>query len=85
MAWEFEYTDTFAGEANYSWVKRETVTYDDSPSDRALVRRAKAWAGITGRRCTVENYGDSFTIRPSGRLTVLFIQWVDDPDPVTVS
>ncbi len=24
--YEVEYTDTFAGEANYCWVKRETVT-----------------------------------------------------------
>ena len=79
MAYEFEYTDTFGGEANYSWVRRETFTFDDSPTDRTLVRRAKRWAGISGRRCTVENYGDSITIRPREGLTVLFIQWVDDP------
>lgn len=24
--WEVEYTDTFAGEANYSWCKRATVS-----------------------------------------------------------
>lgn len=73
-----EYTDTFAGEANYSWVRRAHVPVDGL-SDRALVRRAKAWAGLTGRRCRVENYGDTIAIYPRGMATVLFIAYSETP------
>ena len=56
----FEYTDTFGGEANYSWVKREErVLHDDTPT-RELVRLAKAWAGLTGvlRRWATSGHRD---------------------------
>ena len=71
----YELTDTFGGEANYSWVKRHAEQAEDTclPSDRTLIRRAKAWAGFTGLRCRVENYGDLIAIRPSGICQVLFI------------
>ena len=77
MQIQFEKTDTFAGEANYSWVNRHSLTVPDeeSPSDRALIRRAKAWAGWSGLRCKVENYGDQITVRPSGICQVLFISF----------
>lgn len=77
MAINLEHTDTFAGEANYSWVRRAHVPAD--VSDRALVRRAKAWAGLTGRRCRVENYGDTIAIYPRGMATVLFITYSETP------
>lgn len=73
---QFEYTDTFSGEANYSWVKREDVELPATITDRALVRRAKAWAGLTGCRCNVSNCGDMIDIRPQGSCTVLFISAV---------
>lgn len=69
-----EYTDTFAGEANYSWVKRATVTmpelthygYDGSSNyakankrfQRELMRKAKAAIGLTGVRGKVTNWGN---------------------------
>jgi hypothetical protein len=71
---QFEHTDLFGGEANYSWVRRTTL---DAPNltDRAIVRRAKKWAGINGLRCKVENWGDMIRIdaSPSGLLHVIFI------------
>lgn len=70
---QFEYTDTFGGDANYSWVQRKNLDLPADISDRALVRRAKAWAGLTGIRCRVENYGDGFSIYPRGMCIVLFI------------
>lgn len=70
---DFEYTDTFGGEANYSWVRRHTEQFPEDISDRALVRRAKAWAGLTGVRCRVENWGDTLAIYPAGCCTVLFV------------
>jgi len=73
---QFEYTDTFGGDANYSWVRRTELQLPANISDRALVRRAKAWAGLTGCRCTVSNYGDMMDIRPQGSCTVLFVSTV---------
>jgi len=69
----FEMTDTFGGEANYSWVCRHTETARDNVSDIALVRRAKKWAGWSGFRARVENLGDTIAIYPAGLCQVLFI------------
>lgn len=73
---QFEYTDTLGGDANYSWVNRETLELPADISDRALVRRAKAWAGLTGIRCRTENMGDLIALYPAGHCTVLFVSTV---------
>ena len=78
MAINLEYTDTFGGEANYCWVRRAHIA-ETGLSERAVVRRAKAWAGLTGVRCEVASYGDAIEIRPSGMATVLFATWAEDP------
>ena len=44
MKAQYELTDTFAGEANYSWVKRTDVLLPDDKSILSIVRKAKAWA-----------------------------------------
>lgn len=72
MEYQLEYTDTYGGEANYSWVKRKTLTAPDHISDQALVRRAKKLMGISGRHRRVD-MGDTIAIYPSGYLMVLFI------------
>lgn len=64
MKVNIELTDTFGGEANYSWVKRETYEFDKQPSRYKLIRLAKKFAGLTGMFCEVEDYCDSYTIRP---------------------
>lgn len=69
----FEYTDTFGGEANYSWVKRLDVDLPADISDIALMRKAKAWAGLSGVRGKSASYGDCMEFRPFGCCTVLFI------------
>lgn len=84
-----EYTDTFAGEANYSWVQRHRITmpelthygYDGSSNylrcnriyERELMKRAKALVGLTGMRGKVDRYGDVIEFRPYRSCTVLFI------------
>lgn len=72
-----EHTDTFGGEANYSWVRREVLDaqHFGSESNLALVRRAKQFAGITGRKAKVTNCGDMIEIRPAGLCQVVFITW----------
>lgn len=73
MKFQFELTDTFGGEANYSWAKRETVELPDDISDLALVRRAKLAMGLNGVRCRRESYGDMIALYPYGACVVLFI------------
>ena len=68
-----EMTDTFGGEANYSWVRRGEIQADDKPSRRAIVRRAKLWAGLTGTRCDVCDFGDCIEIRPRNQCVVVFV------------
>ena len=73
MIYHCELTDTVGGEANYSWVRRESLELSDDLTDRQIIRRAKAALGLTGCRCHTSNYGDSWELRPYGACTVLFI------------
>lgn len=91
--YEYEYTDTFAGEANYCWVRRGKVTmpelthygYDGSSNYskankiamRELVKAVKREIGLTGIRGITDHGGDMVTFRPYGMATILFIQWVE--------
>lgn len=69
---DVEYTDTFAGEANYCWVKRRALDLPAGITDRALARRAKAAMGLSGARGRSDHSGDQYTFRPYGSCTVLF-------------
>jgi hypothetical protein len=71
-----ELTDTFGGEANYAWVRRAALPLR-TDSRRAAVRAAKAWAGWTGLRCDVDDYGDALTIAPAGICQVIFVNFED--------
>lgn len=70
---DVEYTDTFGGEANYCWVKRETLTLPVGITDAAIMRRAKAAMGLTGVRGRTESYGDGFRFVPYRSCTVMFV------------
>lgn len=91
---QVEYTDTFCGEANYSWVHRATVYmpelthfgYDGGTNyasankryNRELMRRAKAAMGLTGVRGKRDEYGDTLEFRPYRSCTVMFVTWSDE-------
>lgn len=81
--YQFELTDTYGGEANYSWVKRTTVELPDGVGDKWLLLMAREWAGFSGVRCAVEDYGDQQTIRPRGLCQVLFVTYVEPEEPPT--
>lgn len=72
-----EHTDTFGGEANYCWVRRETVEEpEDKPfSKLAIIRKAKKFAEMSGIRAKVTDYGDMIEIRPAGLCQIVFITW----------
>ena len=71
-----ELTDTFGGEANYSWVRRGIASCH-KPTIRARVRAAKAWAGWQGIKCFIERMPDeceTLIVRPrSGLCQVMFV------------
>jgi hypothetical protein len=71
----FEYTDTFGGESNYSWVRRGSYKGKRPESRLSVVRAAKQFAGISGVQSRVEDTGDLIIVRPFGICTVLFITY----------
>ena len=73
MRWNLELTDTFGGEANYSWCNRETIELADTATDRQVITAAKAALGLTGQRCRRFSYGEGFELRPAGACAVAFI------------
>jgi hypothetical protein len=73
MLWNVELTDTFGGEANYSWVRRDSFELPASASDRRIITAAKAALGLTGQRCRRFDYGEGFELRPVGSCTVAFV------------
>ena len=72
VTWDIEVTDTFGGEANYSWVQRSKLRVPDDISDLALVRRIKSAAGYSGIRGRTWVAGDFVEIRFPARCIVIF-------------
>ena len=68
-----EYTDTFGGEANYSWCDRETISLSDCATDRQIVLASKEAVGLSGVKCDREELGEMIVIRSRGSCTVVFI------------
>lgn len=75
--WMVEYTDTFGGDANYSWVKRLEISVPANASQSKIMRHAKAKMGLTGVKGQTFNYGDCYEFRPYGLATVMFVTWVE--------
>ena len=86
--YDIEYTDTFAGEANYCWVKRAVIDVPEWPHFKGwdgngriepkgyrstLMRRAKESVGLTGVKGRTTDFGDVIEFRPYGMCTVLFV------------
>ena len=72
VTWDIEVTDTFSGQANYSWVDRYAISTPDDISDLALVRRIKSAAGYSGIRGRTWVAGDFVEIRFPARCVVIF-------------
>lgn len=72
---QWEITDTFAGDANYSWVRRGTIKTKpgENFSDLAAVRRVKREIGLSAYPCKTYKYGNMIELRPIGLLQVCFI------------
>ena len=69
-----EITDTFGGEANYSWVTRHKVT---ASNERGAMRKIGREAGMHWR--CMGNYGNMQRWDSVSGLTCAFVsQWDDD-------
>lgn len=93
MTFEYEYTDTFGGEANYSWKRSGKVEMPDLTHygydglrgyfkanrtfNRELVKKVKAELGLTGLRCDRSIVGYTIELRPRGSNTIIFINFCD--------
>ena len=94
QTYEYEYTDTFGGDANYCWVKRGKVHvpdltaygYDGSQGyakankrqSRHIMRLVKAKLGLSGLRGKRDDHGDMIVWKPYRSATVLFVTYCDD-------
>lgn len=72
MLFQIEFTDTFAGTPNYSWVQRKVFHAPENASDALLIRRGKAAIKLSGRH-TKHQYQDCIELRFPGECVVAFI------------
>lgn len=71
--YDYEYTDTFGGEANYSWVHRGTV---QASNISLAARRARKELGLSGHRGTIQySNSDECHWKPAGMCTILFVTY----------
>ena len=77
MQVQVEVTDTFGGEANYSWVRRYEVEVPEGASNRSIVRKVKKEIGYTGVRCQTTDWGDTITLDPRGCCERVFITFFE--------
>ena len=73
MIANYEMTDTFGGEANYSWVDRGQVQFKGNESDMTIVRKIKKELGITGVRCKKTDFGNEIVLDIVGACVRVFI------------
>lgn len=71
---QWELTDTYGGESNYSWVERGIIPKGTKEfSNLAAVRAVKKQIRWNGLRCKVYDFGDFIEIRPRGMCQICFI------------
>ena len=70
-----EYTDTFGGEANYSWVTRATI---NASTLNSAIRQAKKFVGLTNHRCRRVCAASDFgaALKPANSCTILFVDLI---------
>ena len=78
MTYFAEYTDTYGGETNYSWVRRAYIESADSIGQ--AMRKARAEFGLTGMRGDITGqFGDESHWKPRNCCTILMVRHDDTP------
>lgn len=75
ITYEYEYTDTFGGEANYSWVRRGKVT---AKNFAHAIRKVKQELGILWRTRKVMDTGDMARYDLVNCCQCIFINWSEE-------
>lgn len=78
--WSAELTDTFGGEANYSWVMRKFFKVPKGANRRTVVKHGKAALGMTGVRCQTDDCGSWITLTPRGISQIAFLTYECDKE-----
>lgn len=73
LRWQLEHTDTFGGEANYSWVNRENVMIPAQYCGAWVIRKAKEAMGLTHLKHFATDFGDTIRVDFRQDNQVLFI------------
>ena len=73
MQVQFELTDLYQGQANYSWVNRGKIDVPENATDVYIMRQVKQKLGITGIRCRVSRFGDMWEFRISHSAVIGFV------------
>jgi len=68
-----EMTDTFAGEANYCWVRRTTIDAPFDATSRTLIRRAKRALNLAPCRHRTQDWGDLIRLDLQNNPICIFI------------
>ena len=75
MIASIEYTDLYAGNANYSWVRRATVEIRGL-SELQIIRKLKKAIGLNGIRAyRLWDSGDTIQYKVLGQYTTFFITY----------
>lgn len=56
--YSIEMTDTFGGDANYSWLRTTCIDAPADATSQTLIRRAKKALGLAPCRHRTQDYGD---------------------------
>ena len=72
MLWKIETTDTFGGQANYSWVRREEIILPDGLTERQTIQALRTAAGLTGSGARTLSMGEGYEWRHPGACIVTF-------------
>lgn len=75
MLFNVEITDTFCGEANYSWLIREQFMANDDISDDELAQKTLEFIGWQDESVTIDTVGEMIRIIPNDSNLVCFVTW----------
>lgn len=74
MRFKVEYTDTFGGEANYSWLRVAHFDAPEAASNSLLIRRAKKALNMSGWPTRTTDTGDGLSLLPrDGSAVIMFV------------
>jgi hypothetical protein len=68
-----EMTDTFGGDANYSWLHSAVIDAPTDASSTMLVRRAKKALGVTQPHKPIDDWGDMIRLDLRHACVCIFI------------